>query len=174
VNPRLFIPTVAAVCALAITLGLTRLGAARSRADAAAHQLMLTQRDAQRVLDLRAAKATIAPDKKPQADIIARISDALSAAGVPSSLLGNVGAGTDSPIRTADGPPMSTQRVRFTLSPITTTQLGAFLDAWRANESLWSVTQIEFTTSARPTDPAASYTASLTIEAVYLAQDSSP
>ena len=173
-KPRLLIPITAAACVLAITTGLTGLGRAHSRAESAAHRRALAQRDAQRVLDLRAVRATIAPDKRPQADIIARISDALTAAGIPSTVLGNVGASTNTPGRTADGPPTSTQSVRFTLEPITTTQLGAFLDAWRTTQRLWTVTQIELTTSARPTDQAASYIARLTIKAVYLTQESTP
>ena len=162
-----------AVCIGVVAVAQNRWEARSSSASIAERRMQSAIVDAERVLELRSARAVIAAGKRPDADVITRVSAALSRAGVPTRSLRDVGQASDLAV-SGESRQRRVQSVRFTLGSISLSQLGEFLGAWRSAEGTWGVTRIELTTAARLSAVSASYDATLTISTIYIVQDERP
>jgi hypothetical protein len=166
----------AAGSALAVTLSAGRVARAESRLDGAATSLARTVEDAGRILDLRAMRQKIAERKRPDQDVIARVSAALAASGIPTDRFGGLRPEADAASPGAvpgGGAIYRRQSVRVTLNDLTVRQIGAFLVQWSASQPLWTPTRIELT-HARTGQAAEHYTMNLLLSATYVADGESP
>lgn len=127
--------------------------------------------DLEAILRLRAAEERIAPGKRPEQDVIARVNATLADAGLPLSTFGGQAPESDAAIdnRSAAGDSSRYRRqaVRLTLRELTVPQLGGFLTRWRATQPAWVPTRLELT-HARSTPDSARFDVSLLITCVYL------
>lgn len=158
-----------AVAVLAMAVGGARVRAGAADARAAEAAFAQVRRDAERVLALRARAQTVAAGELPQQDVFRRINEALAAAGLDQVRVQSVSPAGDRAIGTtgAGGVARRVQAVRIVLAPITLDQVGTFLDRWRRDQGLWTVTGVDLATESRG-DAGGSYRATLTASAVYV------
>ena len=134
----------AVVVVASLTLSARRMENERGRLGAAQAQLQSTLVTAQRVIDLQARRQQIADRKRPEQDVIARVTGSMARAGIPSDRFAGLRPESDSALRgESDQGTYRRQAVRFSLSRLTVEELGSFLGDWRLSHPLWTPTQIE-------------------------------
>ncbi len=177
-----------AACALALS-ARSRSAAAAALADAeSSHALVAEQADS--LVRLRAEKATVGDRPRAQADVVARLQACMHAAGVNPSSLTRVTASQAQPVSapaggtgTSAAPFYMRQTLSFTIENAGPAEVARFAAGWRDAEPLWSLRSISLQHAAAPAAPPAPappqgaapaqndrYTATLTIENVFLAQ----
>ncbi len=118
--------------------------ALRSSLRSLAHQHALAQ-------DIARVRATI-PSRgeppRPASELAARVTAALTSAGLGPANLAGFGA---EPARRDPRAGLRVQRATATLGGVTLPQLGRFLDAWSRAEPAWIVMSIDLTPGAAPT-----------------------
>ncbi len=162
----LWLAAVLAAGLLLIAVGAARLRAAEGRAGSAVAAFELARADGERVLALRSRTQTVAGGVQPQQDVFQRTNQTITAAGLRDAAVWSVTPAGDQALDAggAGGPARRAQSVRIVLGPVTVDELGAFLDRWRRDQPLWTITAVEL---ASPRE--GSYQATLTASAVYLA-----
>lgn len=152
-----------AVALLVVAAGARHAAAARARAGGAEAQFSQVKADAARVLALRSRAQTVAAGEQPQQDVFRRVNDTLATAGLSHVRAQSVNPGGDQALDAGGAAPRRVQTVRVVLEPVTLDEVGAFLDRWRRDQALWTVTGIDLTTSRT-----GAYRATLTASAVYV------
>ncbi|MFG0260601.1 MAG: hypothetical protein ACF8LK_09650, partial [Phycisphaerales bacterium JB041] len=159
----------AAVSMLMVAAAAARSSAAAAAASSAEATLQAVRSRAQRVLELRSRVQTVALGAQPQADAFHRVSETLSACGLTSTRIESV---TPSGDRTLPGDDASAARrvqtLRVAMSPVLLDELGSFLDRWRREHGLWTVTGIDLTPISNRAAPQGAFRATLTAAAVYV------
>jgi hypothetical protein len=149
-----------------LVAGALRLRDATAKADAEHRALLLASGDARQVLQLQATTARVADAQRPKQDVIARVNEALAAAGIPARTLTDLREEGD--ITIDEGPPeLRRQTLAATLEPIMLDQLGRFLEQWRSSQPLWTVTRIDISHKGKDDEP--TLTCRLVFAATYLA-----
>lgn len=160
----------AATALLIVSIGGARLRDAAARVGAAEATIAKVTLDAERTLSLRAQVQTVAAGEQPEQDTFRRVNDALAAAGLSRVRVQSVSPAGDRALDTGSvgGVSRRVQTVRIVVEPIALDELGAFLDRWRHDQALWTITGIDLATvSGR--GHAGAYRATLTASAVYIA-----
>lgn len=145
--------------------------AGRSFTDASAQlraseaQLTAVQRDVSEIVALRGQDQHIADRKPPERDVIARVNDALSKAGLPQRALASLTPESDAALQGNEQ--YRRQTLRLSLRSVDLPKFGAFLSAWRDSQLVWTITQIELTHS-RERGCETCYDASLVLSAIYV------
>lgn len=170
----IIISLVAALALLVLVVGVTRLRAATSRADAAFSTLVSVGRDAQELLALRRRQPTRATGEQPTQDTLARVTATLAEAGIPAERLRNLERESDSELSAGSGERLRALSMRVVLEPVTVVQLGAFLARWRDGQKLWDVSRLELNHTGAADEQEGTYTVRLVITAVYAAQNPAP
>lgn len=169
-RPTLSIVMLLAAGCFVTAAALVRVSRAEARAEGVAGQLTAVTQDAREILALRARQEIVALTQRPREDVYAQISRTLLDAGIASGTLRDLSPEGDRPVEAAGSgasPRLRTQSMRFTLEPITPSQLGAFVQRWRTDQPAWRVAGVELVhLQGRPDD---SYTCRLTIAATYVA-----
>ncbi len=156
--------TLAAVASVLWSAG--RLSRARAHDRSAVSSLERVAHDAGRVLALRASRQTVAEQKRPEQDVIARVNAVLSEAGLAERHFGGLRPESDSAV---PGSAHRRQTLRITLRQLGLAELGAFLERWAASQELWTPTRLELSRAQTQADPGR-YDVSILIAATYIAQ----
>lgn len=95
---------------------------------------------------LRAQEQRIEASSRPARDLIARVTQALEQARVPSSRFKSLVQESDVALAPgageSGGSGLRRQALRLTLDDVSVAELGEFLQAWRAAQRVWAVTEI--------------------------------
>lgn len=163
-----------AAALLVVSIGGMRARAAAARAQAAEETFLRVRLEAERVLALRARAQTVAAGEQPQQDVFRRVNEALAAAGLTEARVQSVNAAGDQALETdpAGGAARRVQTVRVVLEPISLDELGAFLDRWRRDQALWTVTGVDLAATTGRGSGGGTYRATLTASAVYVPEGS--
>lgn len=155
---------------LPLVISTNRLGTARSQLAGTRSSLVRIADSAQRIVDLRGVQERIAEHKRPEQDVIARVSAALAQAGIAPEHFGGLRPESDAALTGTGhtGIAYRRQSVRVSLNDLSIAQLGAFLSQWSATQRLWTPTRIELT-HARSRRGSDRYDATILITATYLA-----
>lgn len=131
-----------AVVAVAAVIGFAREAAgARRGAAVALRALDSVAADASELASLRAATTRVAGAGRPAPGLAGQVSDTLAEAGVSIRVLRDFSADADRPGAAAGE---RRQSARFTLEPVSLSELGRFLAAWQSRRPEWSVASIQF------------------------------
>ncbi len=149
-----------------VSLSAGRLSRARAHDRSAISSLERVAHDAGRVLELRASRQTVAEQKRPEQDVIARVNAVLSEAGLEERHFGGLRPESDSAV---PGSAHRRQTLRITLRQLGLPELGAFLERWAASQELWTPTRLELSRAQTQADPGR-YDVSILIAATYIAQ----
>lgn len=153
-----------------LTLSARRLTSERSTLRSAQRQLNTTAATAQRVIDLRGKRQQIADRKRPEQDVIARVTNSMARAGIPSDRFAGLRPESDSQLRVeSEQGTYRRQTVRFSLSKLTVEELGTFLGDWCTSHPLWTPTQIELL-HVRDKAHADRYNVNILLATTYLAE----
>ena len=159
----------AAFALLLVTLSVARAGSAAVAARSAEATLERVRAEAERVLVLRGRSQTVALGAQPQADAFQRVNETLAACGLASTRVESVTPSGDRPLPGNDvGMNRRVQTFRVVLSPILPDELGSFLDRWRREHGLWTLTGIDLTPASGRGTPDGTFRATLTASAVYV------
>jgi hypothetical protein len=143
---RIACPTIAVIAAAflaAAWLGTARLAAAEARVAAALGLAVAVERDAERLIALRAARHTVGQGAEPQADALASINAAMVDAGLdPAHLRSLTPEAQPSPDALTGSSGYQRRSLRLSLGAIAMPELGRFLQSWRSTQEIWAVTQI--------------------------------
>ncbi len=164
----MFLAALFAGAALVLSGSMASMRRAEALADAAVRSIDFAAADAQKVIDLRGRTQRLGADKRPEQDLIAQVSAALSQAGLVSSKLKTLAQQTDVALESAQPDTQlqyRRQTIRFTLEALEPQELGSFLTAWRNRQGIWTPTRIEL----RHSGAADTYTVDLHISAMYIA-----
>jgi hypothetical protein len=163
---RAIVVSVVAVALLgSCWLAYGRYGNARERLTAAQTQLAAAQRDVAEIVALRSQEQHIADRKRPEKDVIARVSDTLARAGLPPGALASLNPESDAVL--PGNAAYRRQTLRLSLRNLDLPGVGAFLSAWRESQLVWTITQIDLTHS-RQRDCEACFDVSLLLSAIYV------
>jgi hypothetical protein len=130
-----------AVLALPIVISAKRLTAANHQWQKTHNELASAGHSAARVMELRSQQQTVAEQKRPDQDVIARINAVLAEAGIPTSSLAGVTPESDTEL--AGGKFLRCQSIRISLKELTVQQIGDLLAYWTERQPLWVPTRIE-------------------------------
>jgi hypothetical protein len=128
-------------------------------------QLATMERDVREIVQLRGREQRIAERKPPERDLIARLSDALSRAGLSANALDSIAPESDVELPGTTG--FRRQSVRVALRAIELNHFGAFLNVWNESQLVWTVTRIELKHS-RQRNCETCYDATLVLSAIYV------
>jgi|GEM_PF-1318099 len=159
----------AALASLVVTLAAARTRTAAATARSAEATLEQVRTQAERVLELRGRSQTVALGAQPRADAFQRVSETLTASGLTSTRVESVTPSGDRALSGHD--PTSARRVqtfRVVLSPILLDELGSFLERWRHEHRLWTVTGVDLTPVSARSPTGGAFRATLTASAVYV------
>ncbi len=149
-----------------VLLSAGRLSRARAHDRSAISSLEGVAHDAGRVLALRASRQTVAEQKRPEQDVIARVNAVLAEAGLGERHFGGLRPESDSAV---PGSARRRQTLRITLRQLGLSELGAFLERWAVSQELWTPTRVELSRAQTQADPGR-YDVSMLIAATYIAQ----
>lgn len=173
-RPVMILGGLLTVLSLPVLTSTARLKGAESQLATATLNLNQTIGDSQRILELRARQQTIAEQKRPDQDVIARVNAVLAEAGIPSDRFGGLRPESDAalpgPNQNATG--YRRQSVRITLNELSVDQIGSFLSKWTQTQPLWIPSRIELTHS-RNASNAGQYSLNLLLSATYVAKSES-
>lgn len=161
-----------AIASVPIAFSANRLWRTQSQLDTAEATLAQVTRDASRIIELRDKQQTIAEQKKPDQDVIARVNAVLADAGIPSERFGGLRPEADTALSGATGSTSinyRTQSVRVSLNELSVSQIGEFIGHWCMTQPLWIPTRIELTHS-RNEKNADKYNMNVLLSATYVAQ----
>lgn len=169
-RPSILIALGVAASLCVIALQAHRVSAARQRHDAAIKSLNELQRDAAKIIELRAKRDLVAWRERPKADVLALVNAALVDAGIPTNRLQGIGEGVDTPVTNTGGGdlPLRRQSLAISFDGLTPAQIGLLLERWDRVQDQWSAGRLELTHRRDPTQPDL-YDLRLHISAVYLA-----
>lgn len=172
VRPTILLLVLGSILGIGVSLSAKRLADARARLDGAQSSLAQTRGDINRVLELRAKRQTIAEQKRPDQDIIARVNAVLAEVGIPSDRFDGLRPESDAALPRSGDSQSSYRRqsVRVTLNDLSVTQVGEFLSRWSASQPLWIPTRIELT-HARSNSAEGRYTLNILLSAMYVAHE---
>ena len=142
--------------------------------DAALRQLNAALADAKQIIALRGRQQRIALHQKPPKDVIAQVNTVLAEAGLERNRFKALTPQSDNPIGNNAGGTQNElyrrQTLSLSLQAMTAGELGRFLAQWRANQAIWTPTQIELThhRSGRIED-ADWYDVTIVLSALYVA-----
>ncbi len=155
---------------LPLVISANRLAEARSQLAVGRSSLVRIADSAQRIVDLRGAHQRIAEHKRPEQDVIARVSAALTQAGMAAEHFGGLRPESDAALAGTGhtGVAYRRQSVRVSLNDLSIAQLGAFLSQWSATQRLWTPTRTELT-PAGSRQGSDRYDPTILITATYLA-----
>jgi hypothetical protein len=131
-----------AVLALPIVISAKRLTAANHQWQKTHNELTSARSSVARVLELRSRQQTVAEQKRPDQDVIARINAVLAEAGIPTSSLAGVTPESDTELAGGKSS-LRCQSVRISLKELTVEQIGDLLAYWTERQPLWIPTRIE-------------------------------
>ncbi|MCH8342413.1 MAG: hypothetical protein IH983_00310 [Planctomycetes bacterium] len=166
-RPALVVALLLAALTLPVFGSARRLGGVWIHLQAARVSLIRTERDAQRILELRAKQQRIAEHKRPQQDVIARVNTVLAESRIPLDRFGGLVPESDAALPGAGT--YRRQSVRMTLNGLTIPRLGAFLAQWSDSQHLWTPTRIELARARNGSDPAR-YDVNIVIGATYIGE----
>ena len=169
-RPSLIIALAAAGALCVIAVQAHRVDAARQRHGAAIAAIGQIQRDASKVIELRARRDLVAWRERPTADVLALVNAALVDAGIPTNRLQGIGEGIDTPLTSAQGGESSLRRqsMAISLERLTPPQIGLLLEKWNLVQDQWSAARLELTHRRDQSQPDL-YDLRLHVSAVYLA-----
>jgi len=169
-RPSLIIALAAAGALCVIAVQAHRVDAARQRHEAAIAAIGQIQRDASKVIELRARRDLVAWRERPTADVLALVNAALVDAGIPTNRLQGIGEGIDTPLTSAQGGGSSLRRQSLAISfeGLTAAQIGLLLERWHHGQDQWSAARLELTHRRDQSQPDL-YDLRLHVSAVYLA-----
>lgn len=173
-RPSILILALVGLLSVPILASAGRLNSVRSQLQTAKTNFDQTVRDSQRIVELRAKHQTIAEQKRPDQDIIARVSGVLAESGIPTDRFGGLRPESDTAMPTT-GQSRSLYRkqsVRITLNDLSIPQVGEFLSRWHASQPLWVPNRIELT-HAREKANEGRYSLNLLLTAIYVGQEGS-
>ena len=159
----------AALASLVVTLAAARTGTAVAAARSAEATLEQVRTQAERVLELRGRSQTVALGAQPRGDAFQRVSETLTACGLTSTRVESVTPSGDRALSGHDA--ASARRVqtfRVVLSPILLDELGSFLERWRHEHRLWTLTGVDLTPVSIRNASGGAFRATLTASAVYV------
>src|SRR5687767_11141166 len=96
VRPTVLMLVLAAVLGIGVSASAKRLADARSRLNGLEGNVAQTRSDINRILELRARRQTIAEQKRPDQDVIARVGAVLAEVGISSDRFGGLRPESDS------------------------------------------------------------------------------
>lgn len=141
-------------CALAVTVSAKWIAAhedalaeAEVRADAAA-------RTVGEVLSLRGLKERSSLRARPPQDLTARLNETLKSSGAGTGLLSEVAAHGGAAAGSGDGK-YALQQMRVSLKGAKLSDLGKFIEHWRATQPLWAVTSVDLSRTQQVATPGA-------------------
>lgn len=171
------LPRVLLVFALLITLVLVahcyaRWHSAREQLTVASAQIASVQRDADTIRTLRAQDESISLRARPEDDLIPIVHEALGRAGLSVDRLADLRNDADVALPGSEGGPSYRQQsIAFTLRGMSPGDLGAFLNAWRTEQRIWTLSRLTVTAprdrGAR-SDDAGRFDIALTVSSLYL------
>lgn len=146
-RPSIILTLLIALLGIPVMVSAQRLNSARSKLQTTQESLAQTTSDSQRIVELRAKQQTIAEQKKPDQDIIARINAVLAECGIPTGRFEGLRPESDAALPTTGQSPALYRRqsVRVALNELTVPQIGEFLSRWSASQPMWVATRIELT-----------------------------
>lgn len=158
-----------AIALIALAVQYQRLRSATGRFEGARIALGQLERDAGRIVHLRARRPTVAWKERPTKDVLALVNAALLEAGIPTSRLQGIGEGADAPVTAAaeNAPTLRRQSLTLSLESLTPPQIGLLLQQWRLAQDQWVIDRLELT-HRREAAPDL-YDLRLYVSAVYLA-----
>jgi len=128
----------ACACAAVLLWGWVRLDQAGARVQAAQQQFTSVNQELQRLLDLRARIQAPVRGRRPQDDLVSRVQQALTAAGLPVTACSGVQPRAD---QSANG--MRIQTVQLRLQGLRPAEFGAWLAAWKAADQPWRLSEMQ-------------------------------
>lgn len=136
---------IAAVCAAVVIYQARACSHARSRSFGAERALERAATDVREVLALRSRAEQASAGRRPDQDIIARVSDTLRRAGMDAGVFRGQMPETDAvlPAASASDPTYRRQAVRVSLAGLAPVQLGEFVSIWRSEQPMWTISRID-------------------------------
>lgn len=171
-NLRALAAVVISVSLCAVLLALqTRSAAAEARARAEAEHAAVAS-SAARLARLSATAELIDDRPRAEPDLVARLTEQLTAAGAGAGDLTRVSSGEPASVA---GQPYKRQTTTLTIERITPQIAARFLVGWREAEPLWVVRALTLQrTGGRRGEAPGSFTLILTLENVYLSETAGP
>lgn len=173
---RLAMLLMTVVAVMSIAIFMSRLASADRARDAAMAQLLEVRRDAQEVIDLRAASQRVNARERPAQDVIAMVNAAMAEAGIPNAQFKGLSPEADVALAPRNGPNVTPagyrrQSLRLSLAGLSVADLGRFLAAWRQSQQIWTVTRLELTHQRSP-EPVGgdAYDVTIILAATYIAE----
>ena len=160
----LAIGTRAAVGVFCVALRARALGDAQDAVAVEARSLQQTGADLAELADLQTQREVVAAAKRPTNDVIAQVNAVLRDAGIPTARLKALEPEADVPLAGR----YRSQTLRFALERLSLPEIGSFLAAWRAAETVWTPRAIELTHAAAPDGSSLGYDTRIVIAATYL------
>lgn len=140
----------ASLAVFIFAIGARRLASAHAQVDAAEASLAGLRRDAAAVVNLRKQRQRIAERKRPDGDVNGHVLSVLSSARLPGTHLKSVRTDSDTALPERNGGVKHRrQTVRVELAGLTLAGFGRFLEAWRRDQPLWSVSRLSLVHDAR-------------------------
>ena len=141
-SPTVFLPVLAAlVIALLLSFQGKRWRSAEENLSGARESLQALGSDARAVLQLRGKSAITNDSERPTADVIAIVNRVLTGAGVPTTKFAGCKSEGDAAVPGSND--LRRQSVRLNLQGMTVADIGAFLESWRSEETVWTPTSVE-------------------------------
>jgi len=172
IRAGLIVSVAVAVGAFGVAASAMRISSAGAELSSANSLLESTKGQVRQITDLRSRQARIADRKRPEQDVIARVHAAMAEAGL--DVAGHFAAlrpEADSPL--PQQPQYRRQSVVVSLQRMDLARLGAFLAAWRGENSLWTASRLELVHN-RGKGSEGTYDVTVTFSAVYLAEPTPP
>ncbi|MGH7132964.1 MAG: hypothetical protein ACREJO_13570 [Phycisphaerales bacterium] len=168
---RMLFVLIVGVAAAALLWRGGSLAVASTRVKDDRQRLIVLEHQAQEVLDLRAKRPTTGMGPRPADDLATLLGSVMKAAGLAESKLRTVAP--DGETRLAVDPlwpgvNRRRQSARVGLEPLTLGELGVFLQRWRASQSVWNVTSIDFARISAAGTGEQSYRVNLSLVATYV------
>ncbi len=142
----LLLGVVLSACLLPVAWSRQRAISAERGLNAATSSLAETRRLAADIVRLRGQEEQVAERKRPEQDLVSRITRAMQDAGVSTNRhFGQIQPMADRALPGSSGAAITymEQSVQVTLNEMAPAQIGAFLSRWSATEPLWTPTRIE-------------------------------
>lgn len=169
-NRRRALVIIALTAAIALPLAVSgrRLADARAAYAASQSMFLVTAREAQEIIDLRAKAQRVDDRQRPEAHVLSQVNAVLAEAGIAGRRLESLRPEADVAVAGSNAS-YRRQSVRLNFQQLRLTELGSFLSRWRAAQQIWKPRRIEIT-KRRTTATDDRYDVTILISALYLAQ----
>lgn len=142
-KPVLVIAGTSLLSTVLVLLAGSRMNDAKQHADAALSRASLVGSQLGELEALQRQPSMMSRGRQGDQALVSRLNAACTIAGVPRQAITAVAPGAESDLDPARN--LRGQDASVTLDGVTLSQLGRFLDAWRATEPAWRVTGLQIT-----------------------------